>query len=412
MRRRTIELVVLLVAVAGLQAREFSLRTGDASYCLPTKATVLSTGSSFGLPGFPLSTQNPSLLQSEIERFREVSLSTPTDEVVAARDGDFVAKEFKFRDGETLAELRLHYATLGKPIRDSAGQVTNAVLLLHGTGGSGTQFLAPQFAGELFGSGQLLDTEKHYIILPDGIGHGKSSKPSDGLHAKFPQYDYDDMVAAHHALLEHLGVHHLRLILGTSMGCMHSFVWGETYPDFMDAIMSLACQPAQIAGRNRVWRKMVMDAIRNDPEWKGGEYATEPKQGLRTALDLLLIAGSAPLQMQKNYPTRDAADKYLDDYFASHMPGLDANDLLYAVNASRNYDPLPNLEKIRARVMYINSADDFINPPELGIAQREIQRVKSARFVLIPVSDATRGHGTHTWAAVWKEYLADLLAAK
>jgi homoserine O-acetyltransferase len=364
------------------------------------------------LPGFPQSTQNPPLLQSENERFREVSLSTPTDEVAAAHDGDFVAKEFKFRDGETLAELRLHYATLGRPIRDSAGQVTNAVLLLHGTGGSGAQFLAPQFAGELFGSGQLLDTEKHYIILPDGIGHGKSSKPSDGLHAKFPQYDYDDMVAAHHALLEHLGVHHLRVILGTSMGCMHSFVWGETYPDFMDAMMSLACQPVQIAGRNRVWRKMVMDAIRNDPEWKGGEYAAEPKQGLRTALDLLLIAGSAPLQMQKNYPTRDAADKYLDDYFVSHMPGLDANDLLYAVNASRNYDPLPNLEKIRARVMYVNSADDFINPPELGIAKREIQRVKGARFVVLPVSDATRGHGTHTWAAVWKEYLADLLAAK
>ena len=412
MRRRTVELAVLMVATAGLQAREFSLRNGDAGYCIPTNSTVLSNGSSFSLPGFPLPTQDPPLQQNRNERFREVSLPTPTDEVIAAHDSDFVLKEFKFRDGETLAELRLHYATLGKPIRDAAGQVTNAVLLLHGTGGSGAQFSAPQFAGELFGAGQLLDTAKYYIILPDGIGHGKSSKPSDGLHAKFPQYDYDDMVAAHHALLEHLGVQHLRLILGTSMGCMHSFVWGETYPDFMDAMMSLACQPLQIAGRNRVWRKMVMDAIRNDPEWKGGEYAAEPKQGLRTALDLLLIAGSAPLQMQKNYPTRDAADKYLDDYFASRMPGLDANDLLYAVNASRNYDPLPNLEKIRARVMYVNSADDFINPPELGIAEREIKRVKGARFVLLPVSDATRGHGTHTWAAVWKEYLRELLAGK
>jgi homoserine O-acetyltransferase len=325
-------------------------------------------------------------------------------------EGDVVVKDFAFRDGERMAELRLHYATLGTPARDAAGHVTNAVMILHGTGGTGGQFLAPQFAGELFGAGQLLDTGKYYIILPDGIGHGKSSKPSDGLHAKFPQYDYDDMVAAQHALAEHLGVEHLRLILGTSMGCMHSFVWGETYPEFMDALMPLACQPVQIAGRNRVWRKMVMDTIHEDPEWKGGEYAAEPKQGLRTALDLLLIAGSAPLQMQKNYPTRDAADKYLDDYFAARMPGLDANDLLYAVNASRNYDPSPGLEKIRARVMYVNSADDFINPPELGMAEKEIKRVRNAKFVLIPISDATRGHGTHTSAAVWKQYLAELLA--
>ena len=331
---------------------------------------------------------------------------------VATTEGDVVVKDFAFRDGERMTELRLHYRTLGAPTRDAAGHVTNAVMILHGTGGTGAQFLAPQFAGELFGAGQLLDAAKYYIILPDGIGHGKSSKPSDGLHAKFPQYDYDDMVAAQHALLEKLGVEHLRLILGTSMGCMHAFVWGETYPEFMDALMPLACQPVQIAGRNRVWRKMVMDAIREDPEWKGGEYSAEPRQGLRTALDLLLIAGSAPLQMQKNYPTRDAADKYLDEYFAARMPGLDANDLLYAVNASRNYDPSAGLEKIRARVMYVNSADDFINPPELGIAEREIRRVKGAKFVVIPVSDATRGHGTHTWAAVWKQYLAELLAAK
>jgi len=332
--------------------------------------------------------------------------------VPATVEGDFVVKDFAFRDGERMAELRLHYRTLGKAVRDSAGHVSNAVMILHGTGGSGAQFLAPQFAGELFGEGQLLDTAKYYIILPDGIGHGKSSKPSDGLHAKFPQYDYDDMVAAQHGLAEHLGVEHLRLILGTSMGCMHAFVWGETYPEFMDALMPLACQPAQIAGRNRIWRKMVMDAIREDPEWKGGQYTAEPKQGLRTALDLLLIAGSAPLQMQKTLPTRDAADKYLDEYFAARMPGLDANDLLYQVNASRNYDPLPSLEKIRARVMYVNSADDFINPPELGIAEREITRVQGARFVVIPISDATHGHGTHTWAAVWKSYLAELLAGK
>jgi homoserine O-acetyltransferase len=325
-------------------------------------------------------------------------------------EGDYVAKNFKFRSGESLAELRLHYATLGTPVRDVQGRVTNAVLILHGTGGSGHQFLQPIFAGELFGPGQLLDAARYYIILPDGIGHGKSSKPSDGLHAHFPQYDYDDMVAAHHQLLsEGLGVNHLRLILGTSMGCMHSFVWGETYPDFMDALMPLACQPVQIAGRNRIWRKMVMDAIRNAPEWKSGDYPEEPKQALRTALDLLLIAGSAPLNVQKTLPTRDAADKYLDDYFKTRLAGLDANDLLYQVNASRNYDPSPNLEKITAQVMYINSADDFINPPELGIADREIKRVKNARFILIPISDETRGHGTHTKAVIWKQYLAELL---
>ncbi len=342
--------------------------------------------------------------------FRECSARAQQAAMPATTEGDFVVKNFQFRSGESLPELRLHYTTLGKPARDARGRVTNAVLILHGTGGTGHQFLQPIFAGELFGPGQLLDATRYYIILPDGIGHGKSSKPSDGLHAHFPQYDYDDMVAGHHRLLtEGLGVNHLRLVMGTSMGCMHSFVWGETYPDFMDALMPLACLPVQIAGRNRMWRKMVMDAIRNDPEWKGGEYSVEPQQALRTALDLLLIAGSAPLYMQKTYATRDAADKYLDDYFKARLEGLDANDLLYQVNASRNYDPSPQLENITAPVMYINSADDFINPPELGIAEREIKKVKNGRFVLLPISDETRGHGTHTRAAVWKQYLAELL---
>src|SRR5947208_2196625 len=328
----------------------------------------------------------------------------------ATTEGDFVAKNFQFRSGESLPELRLHYTTLGKPARDAQGRVTNAVLILHGTGGTAQQFLSPIFAGELFGPGQLLLAARYYIILPDGIGHGKSSKPSDGLHAHFPQYDYDDMVAAHHRLTtEGLGVNHLRLVMGTSMGCMHSFVWGETYPDFMDAVMPLACLPVEIAGRNRVWRKMVMDAIRDDPEWKGGEYSSEPQQALRTALDLLLIAGSAPLYMQKTLPTRDAADKYLEDYFKARSAGLDANDLLYQVNASRNYNPSPQLEKITAPVMYINSADDFINPPELGIAEREGKKVKNGRFVLLAISEETRGYGTHTRAAVWKQYLEELL---
>jgi homoserine O-acetyltransferase/O-succinyltransferase len=421
MGRRTVELAVVLIAAAGVEAREASLRAREPIYCAPIRAGVVANNmspapaiaSGLGVEvNSPL--QDASTLLGKPER-HDPTLLLAGDAVVVineGQEGDVVVRNFKFGDGESLAELRLHYRTLGRPARDAAGRVTNAVMILHGTGGSGAQFLQPQFAGELFGVGQLLDTAKYYIILPDGIGHGKSSKPSDGLHAKFPQYDYDDMVAAQHALLEHLGVEHLRLILGTSMGCMHSFVWGETYPEFMDALMPLACQPVQIAGRNRMWRKMVLDAIREDPEWKGGEYAAEPRQALRTALDLLLIAGSAPLQMQKNYPTRDAADKYLDEYFAARMPGLDANDLLYQVNASRNYDPSPGLERIRARVMYVNSADDFINPPELGMAEREIRRVKGAKFVLIPISDATHGHGTHTWAAVWNGYLAELLAEK
>jgi homoserine O-acetyltransferase/O-succinyltransferase len=328
-----------------------------------------------------------------------------------ATEGDFVIHNFQFHSGESLPELRLHYTTLGKPVRDAAGRTTNAVLILHGTGGSGHQFFAPQFAGVLFGPGQLLDASRYYIILPDGIGHGKSSKPSDGLHAHFPQYDYNDMVSVHYRLVsEGLGVNHLRLVMGTSMGCMHSFMWGEMYPDFMDALMPLACLPVQIAGRNRIWRKMVMGAIRDDPEWMGGDYKEEPKQGLRTALDLLLIAGSAPIPMQKAMPTRDDADKYLDDFFHARFGGLDANDLLYQVNASRDYDPSGELGKIKAPVMWINSADDFINPPGLGIAEQEVKKIKNGKFVLIPASENTHGHGTHTWAEIWKQYMADLLA--
>ena len=325
-------------------------------------------------------------------------------------EADYVARDFHFRSGETLPELRLHYTTLGKPERDSAGKVTNAVLILHGTGGSGHQFLSPQFADVLFGPGQLLDANRFFIILPDNIGHGKSSKPSDGMRAHFPQYDYDDMVAAQHELLEKgLGVNHLRLVMGTSMGCMHSWVWGETYPDFMDAMMPLACLPVQIAGRNRLWREMVLEGIREDPDWKNGDYKTEPRAALQISADFLLIAGSAPLLMQKNLATRDAADKYLDDSMKRTTATLDANDLLYAVNASRNYDPSAKLETIKVPVMFVNSADDFINPPELGIAEREIKRVPHGKFVLIPVSDQTHGHGTHTWAAVWQQYLKELL---
>ena len=330
--------------------------------------------------------------------------------VLTPDEGDFTLHDFHFKSGESLPELRMHYYTFGTRKKDAAGKTTNAVLILHGTGGSGRQFLRPSFAGVLFGPGQLLDARRYFIILPDNIGHGKSSKPSNGLHTRFPQYDYDDMVLAQHDLLEQgLGVNHLRLVLGTSMGCMHSWVWGETYPTFMDALMPLACNPVPIAGRNRIWRKMVIDGIRQDPDWKNGDYAVEPRAGLQIASDMLLLAGSAPLVMQKNYPTRDAADKDLEDFMRREMADLDANDLLYAVSASRNYDPSPNLEKIVTPVMFINSADDFINPPELGIAEQEIKNVKNSRFVLLPISDKTHGHGTHTDAIVWQQYLKELL---
>jgi homoserine O-acetyltransferase/O-succinyltransferase len=331
-------------------------------------------------------------------------------DALPTQEGDFTVRDFHFRSGETLPELRLHYTTLGKPVRDGRGRVTNAVLILHGTGGDGHQFLRPQFSGVLFVPGGLLDARKYFIILPDGIGHGKSSKPSDGLHARFPHYDYDDMVAAQYALVtKGLHVNHLRLVMGTSMGCMHSFVWAETYPGFIDAAMPLACLPVEIAGRNRMWREMTIEAIQDDPAWLGGEYKSEPQAGLRTAIDLLIIAGSAPHQMQKAYPTRDAADKYLDDYTAKELATLDANDFLYQVSASRDYDPSPGLDKIAVPVMWVNSADDFINPPELGIAETQAARLKHGHYVLIPQSDQTHGHGTHTWAAVWKDDLELLL---
>ena len=326
------------------------------------------------------------------------------------REGDFIVHDFRFRDGETLPVLRLHYTTLGRPRHDAAGHVTNAVMVLHGTGGSGDQFLRPQFADVLYRPGGLLDIAKWYVILPDGIGHGKSSKPSDGLHARFPHYDYDDMVAAQHLLLTQ-GLHAdgLRLLMGTSMGCMHDFVWAETYPDFARAVMPLACLTVPIAGRNRMWRRAVIDAIRDDPDWRGGEYTAEPKAALRTAADLLLIAGSAPLQMQAADPTPQAADAALEGYQAKTMADTDANDLLYQVAASEDYDPSPGLERIAAPLTWVNSADDFINPPDLEIAPREVKRIAHGRFVLIPASLKTHGHGTHTWAADWSDELASLL---
>lgn len=328
--------------------------------------------------------------------------SWPTAEHTAA------LANFKFGTGETLPQLRLHYLTLGEMHRDAAGRVDNAVLLLHGTGGDAHSLLNPVFADVLFGPGSPLDIKKYFLILPDDIGHGQSSKPSDGLHARFPAYDYDDMVRSQKMMLDRMNVDHLRLILGTSMGCMQAFVWGETYPGFADALAPFACLPVQIAGRNRMMRYMAIQAIRKDPAWMGGEYKTEPEGGLRTANDLLLVMGSSPLQMQKLAPTREAAEEYVERYQA-RAASADANNMLYYLNASRNYDPSKQLEKITVPVLWINSADDYINPPELGIAEKMVKRMPKARFVLVPTSDATHGHGTHTQAAVWKEYLAELL---
>ncbi len=359
-----------------------------------------------------LQPQSPPSHAPQSESNQSQALQPPLPAGIRTLEGDYVIPNFRFASGETLPELRLHFTTLGSARRDEHGRVTNAVLLLHGTGGRGHSFLAPRFAGVLFGKGQLLDAARYYIIMPDLIGHGASSKPSDGLHAHFPQYDYEDMVSAEYALLtQSLRVDHLRLILGTSMGCMHTFLWAERYPDFMDAAMPLACLPVPITGRNRVWRDLVMDSIRTDPEWLQGEYRSEPMHALRAAAGFMLIAGSAPIQMQIALPTRDAADEFLKVYMDREVAEVDANDLLYQVNASRDYDPSGALDKIQTRLTWVNSADDFINPPDLGIAEREAGKIKNARFILLPASDQTHGHGTHTWAQVWQQYLGELLAA-
>jgi homoserine O-acetyltransferase len=327
----------------------------------------------------------------------------------APTESDFTIRDFKFASGETLPELRLHYRTLGKPEKDAQGKTTNAILIMHGTTGSGAQFIRPEFAGELFGKDQPLDATKFFIVLPDGIGHGKSSKPSDGMHAKFPRYGYIDMVEADYRLLtEGLGVDHARLVMGTSMGGMHTWLWGELHPDFMDALMPLASLPTQISGRNRAWRRMVIDAIRNDPAWNGGEYKTQPPS-LRTAAGMLWLMSSNPVLRQKDAPTLGKTDEVLDKFVEQIVKTDDANDVLYALEASHDYDPGPNLEKIQAPLLAINSADDQINPPELGILEQEIKRVPHGRAIVIPFSEKTRGHGSHTLAALWKDQLLDLL---
>jgi len=333
----------------------------------------------------------------------------PAGEYPAPKSGDILLTHFRFVSGEELPELRIHYRTLGNPLRDSGGRVTNAVLILHGTTGSGNQFIRPEFAGELFGAGKWLDAERYFAVLPDGIGHGQSSKPSDGLHGRFPRYGYKDMIEAQFRLLtEELKVNHLRLVLGTSMGGMHSWLWGELHPEFMDALLPLASLPAQISGRNRVWRRMIIDAIRDDPEWRQGDYIQQPT-GLHVALEVLYFMGNNASQRYKEAPTLHKADELLDAYVANQLKTADANDILYAVEASYDYNPGPDLEKIQAPLLAINFADDLINPPELGILEREIKRVPHGRAIVMTMTEHTRGHGTHTLAAVWQQYLGELL---
>lgn len=326
------------------------------------------------------------------------------------RADDFTIRDFLFNSGDRLPELRLRYRALGQPLRDESGAVSNAVLILHGTTGSGAQFLRSSFAGELFQHGQLLDAEKHFIILPDGIGHGGSSKPSDGMRMNFPRYGYLDMIRAQRRLVsEGLGVDHLKLVMGTSMGGMQTWLWGIHYPDCMDYLAPLASLPAEIAGRNRMIRKMIMDSIRLDPAWQDGNYVEQPP-GLINAIHLLLMMTSAPLQWRKEAGTREAADAFLAERIRSYASALDANDMLYAYAASEDYDPAPHLSRIQAPLLAINSADDQVNPPELGILEAAITRVRRGRFVLLPIDEHTRGHGSHTLAALWKHHLAAFLS--
>ena len=333
----------------------------------------------------------------------------PRPKIASPVEGDFSLNNFEFTSGETLPALRIHYRTLGEPRRDERGVVANAVLLLHGTGDSGSQFMIPEFAGELFGPGQPLDVSRYFVVLPDGIGHGGSSKPSDGAHARFPRYGYNDMVAAQYRLLTAgLQVQRLRLVMGISMGGMHTWMWGQSYPDFMDALLPLASLPIQICGRNRVWRRAISDAIRGDPQWRGGEYREQPPS-LRTAAQIRFLMGSNSLLRRQLMPSLTDSDAVLDAAVETAVKQSDANDVLYQIEASRDYDPGPRLEQIRAPLLALNWADDLINPPELGVLEREIQRVPQGHAVLIPCTAQTRGHESHTIAAAWKQYLRQLL---
>jgi len=325
------------------------------------------------------------------------------------KEGDFVIKDFHFRTGESLPELRLHYTTLGTPVRDAHGKVNNAVLILHGTSGSGKVFLDEDFMKTFYGPGQPLDVSRFYIILPDSIGHGQSTKPSDGLHARFPHYDYDDMVEAQYRLVkEGLRIDHLRLVTGISMGGMHTWLWGEQHPDLMDGLMPIVCLPVEIAGRNRMWRRAAIEAIRSDPAWNNGEYRKRP-EGLVNAARIVAIAVSGDVNLQRRAPTRDEADRLLDQIAEEFVQSLDANDFLYQLDSSRNYNPQPYLERIEAPLIAINAADDFINPIDLGIMPSEIKRVKHGSYVQL--ESTGMGHATGYDSNLWRGYLVELLGS-
>lgn len=323
--------------------------------------------------------------------------------------GEFSIRDFRFRSGEVLRGLRLHYATVGTPKRDAKGKTRNAVLLLHHTGASGAKYLEGAFAKTLYGRGQPLDASRWYTILPDNIGHGRSSKPSDGMRMRFPHYDYSDMVELQYRLVrERLGIDHLHLVVGLSMGGMHTWLWGEEYPDFMDALMPLASLPVEIAGRNRMWRRVAMDAIRNDPAWNNGDYLSRP-HGLVLAAQIFAIAVNGAAGLQHQAPTRDDADRVLDE-LARPRAETDANDFLYALDSSRTYDPQPRLGRIKAPLLAINTADDFINPCDLGIMERAMKRVKRGRYVLLRSSG--KGHHTVQDPSTWKKYLVQMLRTR
>jgi homoserine O-acetyltransferase/O-succinyltransferase len=320
----------------------------------------------------------------------------------APREGVWTARDFRFHTGEVMPELRLHYRTVG----ERSGE---PILILHGTSGSGASLLSPAFADELFSPGQPLDANKYFIILPDAIGHGKSAKPSDGLRAKFPRYNYDDMVLAQYRLVtEGLGLRHLRMVLGFSMGGMNAWIWGAKYPDFMDTLVPMASQPVEVSSRNWMMRRLIIDSIRNDPEWNNGNYTTQPRSARFASVFYSLATNGGTLALQKMAPTRESADKVLDTRLAAPFP-LDANDVLYMWDASRDYNPAPGLERIQAAVLAVNSADDERNPPETGIMERELKRVKNARLFLIPGSQETLGHSTTMLAKLWKQPVQELL---
>ncbi|WP_046865740.1 alpha/beta fold hydrolase [Microvirga massiliensis] len=331
-----------------------------------------------------------------------VALAALAAEYPAPKEGAWTARDFRFHTGEVVPELRLHYRTVGEPSGEP-------VLILHGTAGSGASMLTPAFAGELFGPGQPLDASKYFIILPDAIGAGKSSKPSDGLRTKFPRYNYDDMVMAQYKLVtEGLGIRHLRLVLGNSMGGMHTWIWGATYPDFMDALVPMAAQPTEMAARNWMMRRLLIEAIRNDPDYNNGDYTKQPGSMKLANVTFAIGTSGGTLAYQKLAPSRETADKLVDERLAAPFQA-DANDFIYQWESSRDYNAAPGLERIQAPLLAINSADDERNPPETGVMDRELKRVKNGRLYLIPASEDTRGHGTTAMAKFWKDQLVEFL---